>query len=151
MIVRFVTQTRVQVPLSWGGEFVLRLRNANPPHQKEVYILYFNYLCLWIFVKFYIWNQILFDLYLFVGSKWIFSIAHIINPIHADIHSIKLKYWFMTKKRKVCNMDWLGCVPDSFTLRNLCLTTVVTLLFGFFFGVGAFVMEMSKIPSFFTQ
>ena len=36
----------------------------------------------------------------------------------------------------------LGCVLDSFTLRNLCLTSV---------GVGAFVIGLSQISSFFSN
>ena len=40
---------------------------------------------------------------------------------------------------------WLNCVLDSFTLRNLCLTTI---LLDFSVGVGAFVIGLSQISSF---
>ena len=72
--VHFVTQTRVQVNLPWGGEFVLRLRNANLRYQKEDYILYFNYLCFMntCISKSLYETRYLLDSYLFVGSEWIF-------------------------------------------------------------------------------
>ena len=47
--VYFVTQTRVQVPLPWGGEFVLRVRNAIP-HIRRKFTFHISIVCVYVYL-----------------------------------------------------------------------------------------------------
>ena len=79
--------------------------------------------------------------------KWhVLICLYIINIIcHYIMISIQYNLYLIYMYVCVSCLFWLGCVRDSSTLRNLCLTTT-----DYSVDVGVFVIWVSQISSFFS-